>query len=287
MDYKLLINNRFFRHLAVQFNLVISFLGFIMVLTVMLQMLTTYSWRDPISYHYDGGGRSTGREEFVGRICTSRNWSRGFDVISERQRFWRLLADDRHNLLYCAIPKVACSSFKTYIAKATGKVGSGRVTVHSVRYLNSIGLGYLNQPITGNIDYKLTTYSKLIVVRHPFDRLMSAYSNKFVEEGYYSKAFAKHILKEFADRVTYDSHGIMRISLNQFLFLISKYYYRGFLDRHWQSYYDLCHPCDVHYDKIIKLETLDEDISAFTRHYTDDDTGHGGHLSGPEYGEKL
>ena len=147
------------------------------------------------------------------------------------------------------------------------------MTVHSVRYLNSIGLGYLNQPITGNIDYKLTTYSKLIVVRHPFDRLMSAYSNKFVEEGYYSKAFAKHILKEFADRVTYDSHGIMRISLNQFLFLISKYYYRGFLDRHWQSYYDLCHPCDVHYDKIIKLETLDEDISAFTRHYTDDDTG--------------
>lgn len=49
------------------------------------------------------------------------------------------------------------------------------------------------------IEDKLATYSKLIVVRHPFERLLSAYRNKFESKhnssAYFQDRFGKRIVK--------------------------------------------------------------------------------------------
>ena len=46
------------------------------------------------------------------------------------------------------------------------------------------------------INEKLKTYDKFIVVRHPFERLLSAYRNKFEHKNeYFQSRFGKRIIK--------------------------------------------------------------------------------------------
>jgi hypothetical protein len=203
-------------------------------------------------------------------MCERRGWTRDINT-SDPHSYWRLLVDDQHNVLYCVVPKVACSSFKTFIANSTGNTTKNWLKVHSVNFLKSIGLRYLNQPIFGVAKHRLDnvkSYYKFLAVRHPFDRLVSAYRDKFITGTYFPKMFHGLFRKVYKDQVPYDQYGVMRPTFSQFLGLIVRFYYLGFNDRHWQSYYDLCHPCDVHYDDVIKLETLGNDLHLVTERYS-------------------
>lgn len=52
---------------------------------------------------------------------------------------------------------------------------------------------------TEEVEQKLSTYNKLIVVRHPFERLLSAYRNKLESKhnssSYFQERFGKRIVK--------------------------------------------------------------------------------------------
>ena len=51
-------------------------------------------------------------------------------------------------------------------------------------------------------------------------------------------------------------NGLPRITLQQFLAMIL----RAPDGRHWMNYVDLCQPCRVKYDSVLKLETLESDL---------------------------
>ena len=51
-------------------------------------------------------------------------------------------------------------------------------------------------------------------------------------------------------------NGVPRISFQQFLTLIGHFPN----DRHWMRYTDLCQPCHIQYDSVLKLETLERDL---------------------------
>ena len=37
-------------------------------------------------------------------------------------------------------------------------------------------------------------------------------------------------------------------------------------DIHWEPYWSACYPCDIQYDYILKLETIEEDSEWLLRH---------------------
>ena len=91
-----------------------------------------------------------------------------------------------------------------------------------------------------------------IVVRHPLDRLISAFTDRILntdtgQSKYHTKRILKHGRNSTQKKPTF----------NQFLSYIAA----GGTDTHWSPYYKDCSPCQVQYDWIIKLE--DENICKY------------------------
>ncbi len=103
---------------------------------------------------------------------------------------------------------------------------------------------------------RLQEYTKLIVVRHPLDRLVSAYNDKFVAHSKIPLHMNKTFVHIFGATAVELINGVPRITFQQFLLLIR--HFQG--DRHWGTYVGICQPCRVQYDSILKLETLESDL---------------------------
>ncbi len=177
----------------------------------------------------------------------------------KRELYWPLLTDDKHRVIYCVIPKAGCTSFKTMMANQTQRLRvETRLDVNNDRMLDSIGLHYLSEYPPEMIKHRLQNYTKVMLVRHPFDRLMSAYKDKFVDKQMFSEMYQRFITDTLGQDAVMQN-GQVRISLEQFLKLVSCGYHEGFRNHHWESYMDLCLPCHVHYDYILKIETLESD----------------------------
>nr|XP_045584797.1 carbohydrate sulfotransferase 11-like [Procambarus clarkii] len=114
---------------------------------------------------------------------------------------------------------------------------------------------------------KLNTYTKLLVVRDPYQRLLSAYRDKFEDKGeeFYIKNYAP-VIRTFRQNVS-DSRSPKPdtgVTFSEFVSYILSLPKTSF-DEHWRPYQQLCFPCDIHYDVIGKYETLVKDSEHFLR----------------------
>ncbi len=119
----------------------------------------------------------------------------------------------------------------------------------------------------------LNNYFKFLVVRHPFDRLLSTYVDKVEYERNHSQVLnlfltlANNIRKAFNDsskKLFKETKGRRRVFLantQEFFYLVANYYDSWFRDVHWGAFYDLCQPCVIHYDAVVRLETVNQDVS--------------------------
>lgn len=135
----------------------------------------------------------TRRRQQIQRICSDIGntfKSRDINATSTLRdlAFARsLLFDTERRVVYCAVPKVASSTVKTAMALMTGRVDDARpIKVHDSSYMARVGLTSLPRRLaTGDngtwpeLVQKLEQLRKFIVVRHPLQRVVSAYRDKF------------------------------------------------------------------------------------------------------------
>lgn len=118
-------------------------------------------------------------------------------------------------------------------------------------------------PQPSELQHKLDTYKKLIVVRDPYERLLSAYRDKL--EGGRNRVYLKNISKAIKRQGgTLSSNASANITFSEFVTFVTKLSDNSF-DEHWRPYHKLCFPCAIHYDVIAKYETLTEDSERFLR----------------------
>ena len=171
---------------------------------------------------------------------------------------------------------------KTLLAQARGLSYDVGMDIHNRTVLKEQGLRFMNDMPLSYIQKTLDSpaYKKVIVVRHPMERIVSAYKNKFVTTTF-SKELNQFIIDNY--RTNRTSHDIVP-SFEEFVkYVISEYPTRPIVSRpipsdvstyafdgHWRKILHLCHPCQIQYDYILKLETFEADINDIVKLFNGD-----------------
>lgn len=213
----------------------------------------------------------------VSPLDTKSKWQT-FDQIPQEE-LHNLLVDDRHGIIYCYVPKVACTAWKRIMI-----VLSESLKVHGVPYrdpadipielVHESSLQRLNAYPKEVIKQKLDTYTKFIFVRDPFVRLISAYKDKLESANQiYYETIGVEILRKFGNvsnlpASVQKAHedGIVP-SFHDFIQYILSLPAENdsMFDEHWRQTVHLCHPCLIDYDFIGKMETIDDDAAQLLR----------------------
>ncbi|XP_069958338.1 carbohydrate sulfotransferase 11-like [Cherax quadricarinatus] len=115
-------------------------------------------------------------------------------------------------------------------------------------------------------------FDKVMLVRHPFARLVSAYIDK-VATGKFAN-LCRHIVNKY--RPDNSPLTTRQPSFKEFVqYLVETIPARGVIrnkkayitDRHWRHYYANCAVCDIHYNVIGTMETMTEDTRYMVHKY--------------------
>ena len=169
--------------------------------------------------------------------------------------------NDKYKVLYCFIPKVVCSQWKRVFLALDNRSDAyvkPQRAVHNPSYYKFL----IDYPDEG-IKLRLQTYFKFFFVREPFERLLSAYENKFVDRQWPLPSllhYEKEIVNSFKQQ---DPNSDENVTFTKFIYYVSGV---GFdQNRHWNTYDTLCHPCDIQYDFIGHFEDMPDEAPYILR----------------------
>ena len=163
-------------------------------------------------------------------------------------------------MVYCSVPKVACTTWKRILAKLEGwniTTGVHKYSKDKLKFLQNYSLQDQRKI--------LNTYTKFMFVREPFERLLSGYRDCFWGQWKRKQASWKQYRRNIG-RLLQRGAGMKinikadNITFAEFAtFLVLRWRTGGTFQEHWREQYKLCHPCNIHYDVVGHYETFLED----------------------------
>ncbi|XP_012275009.1 carbohydrate sulfotransferase 11 [Orussus abietinus] len=188
------------------------------------------------------------------------------DTSIKPEMLHHILVDEKHKLLYCFVPKVACTNWKRVLMVAREKTTQKDPLLIPANLVHSSNMfRSLNTYALADIKQMLSTYNKLIVARHPLERLLSAYRNKFEvknkqSSNYFQIHIGKRIIKKYRRQATKESLSTGNdVTFQEFVQFVTDTAENSTLNEHWKPISELCHPCAIKYNFISKYETLADD----------------------------
>ncbi|KAF4529090.1 hypothetical protein B566_EDAN018221 [Ephemera danica] len=210
------------------------------------------------------------RRSLVERVCTKHNL--GLYRTSAKPPVFKhpptpqygvFYIDRPHKLTYCPVYKVASSTWLHQLLLLAG---------HTDEYLNDSRLQISKlarqvypQPDEEIAEEAFRTTMKLLMVRHPFERLISAYRDKLENKDnrhqhgtmHFYETFGKKIVLKFRNS-SVDEHGTPLRPEPTFREYVTYLIHEDVVrfDDHWIPIYLFCTPCLVRYDVIGHVETM-------------------------------
>lgn len=241
----------------------------------------------------DPEARQAARRRALRALCANASFSfpakdRAFEDIPSRE-LSHLIVDDRHGAIYCYVPKVACTNWKRVMIVLSRSLrdASGapfqdplaipREAAHNASSHLTLGVFWrrYGRRWRALARARLQAYTKFLFVRDPFVRLISAFRSKFqLENQEFYRRFAVPMLARYANltrppaSVHEAARAGLRVSFANFVqYLLDPLTERrgGPFNEHWRQVHRLCHPCQIDYDFVGKLETLDQDAAHLLR----------------------
>ena len=139
--------------------------------------------------------------------------------------------------------------------------------VHPHSSARMAGLKFLSDFTPEEARFRLETYFKFIFKRHPLDRLVSAYRDKFQKPTdkknkqfhlRYGRDIVKRYRKNPAESALESGSDVTFVEFVRFV--IDRYNAGETLNNHWATMGTLCDPYDIHYDYIGAFENLADDF---------------------------
>ena len=175
----------------------------------------------------------------------------------------RLIYNDKYKFVYCPVPKVGVSNWRRVLLVLSGKLiitnplEFSLSSVHGTYYSSLSYLAYLNLT---EIDYRLKHYYKFVFIRDPFERILSAYMDKFQRKNRFAWAvIGKLLIKNYRNHP--DKNALttgLGVTFDEFVqYILDSSVYS--CDEHWRLMATLCLPCSMRYDYVGHLDTIDSD----------------------------
>ena len=110
---------------------------------------------------------------------------------------------------------------------------------------------------------KYFDYNTIMSVRHPIERIVSAYRNKLLNRMGKFKQMGEH-MKELYRKDRSPEAMKPKVYFNEFI----QYFLNYPRDEHWDTYINLCNPCKINYDMVIRHETFQMDFANVMKMYS-------------------
>ncbi|XP_055365948.1 carbohydrate sulfotransferase 8-like isoform X2 [Betta splendens] len=201
------------------------------------------------------------RLHLLREVCAKYQAGSSEQPLSQQQ-VSRVYVEDRFGLLYCEVPKAGCSNWKRVLMVLGGSATSTQDIPHdAAHYTNH--LRRLDSYDRAGITKRLRSYSKVLFVREPFERLVSAFRDKFESpNSYYHPVFGRPIISKY--RVNATRRALRTgtgVTFREFVQYLLDVHRPVGMDIHWQPVSQLCNPCLFRYNFIGKFENLEEEAN--------------------------
>ena len=236
------------------------------------------------------------RREMVKRRCRDEEKSDFFAHTLRRRkrrrrrrkkrRFDRVLYFPNQKLTWCPVLKASSRSWRRFLFDVDGgrKSAFAKAIVRAtaaVKDVSSVLTDAISRPLTVK-DATLTSKSVLIT-RHPFDRLVSAFRDKLERShqgGFYHDAFGRDIVNEFRPRAV-EKFGASHFAPDnnfgaplaekgrrdanypifwEFVQYLRRLDHRRF-DEHWLPISVFCSVCEIDYRFIFRFEAMSTEVT--------------------------
>ncbi|XP_047536412.1 carbohydrate sulfotransferase 11 isoform X1 [Vanessa atalanta] len=202
------------------------------------------------------GNRMEARRDYLRSECSKH----GLDSSSHKAYAWEYLINRQYHVIWCNIFKAASTSWMynfnlmaNYTATFLDKTKEVPLELARKKYA---------RPTVEMIRKAQGDSITFLIVRHPLERLASAYNDKIVHA--WPKSFhdqmGRRIIKKYRKSSVKPVPTERYPVFEEFVsYVLDEAKVKRTLDMHWTPYTDFCTPCKFNFDVILKFETLDED----------------------------
>ena len=172
--------------------------------------------------------------------------------------FHHIMVNEKFKVLFCFIPKVGCSNMKRIFLVMDGLYSS----------VETVNIKKMNQEIVRlekfpqeKREYMLKNFYKFMFVRDPYERLASAYRNKWLNNKNIElhANLGRRIIAKYRYNNTKEPQHGDDVSFTEFVQYLTDNPPWD-VNEHWMPYEDLCRPCNIQYDFIGSIDTLRRDV---------------------------
>ncbi|XP_038210957.1 carbohydrate sulfotransferase 11 isoform X2 [Zerene cesonia] len=203
------------------------------------------------------GARMEARRNYLSRECSRL----GLDSSSQKASAWEYLVNRQYHVIWCNIFKAASTSWMynfnlmaNYTAAFLNRSKEVPLELARKRYA---------RPTVEMLRKAQADSLTFLIVRHPLERLASAYNDKIVHAwpmSFHDK-MGQRIVKRYRKATDSNPAPTERYPVfEEFVsYILDEARAKRTLDMHWTPYTNFCTPCKFNFDVILKFETLDED----------------------------
>ncbi|XP_071949942.1 carbohydrate sulfotransferase 11-like [Antedon mediterranea] len=180
-----------------------------------------------------------------------------------------LLVNEKYKLVYCQTPKAGTDSWCKLFLVLSGYKSYTEVLKMNVMNVSAAWKKHvpkLSQFTPAKQRYILSNYTKIMIVRNPLTRLLSAFNDKAVAKNKsdynlsFQRQLSKQILQDFR---TGNVSGQYDPTFNEFIRMIVST--ESINNIHWRNMHQICFPCDIKYDIIGRFEHIEDDSNYILR----------------------
>ncbi|XP_052862243.1 carbohydrate sulfotransferase 11 [Anopheles cruzii] len=179
-----------------------------------------------------------------------------------KPKAWEYLIQHEYHLVWCNVFKAASTSWMYNFNLMAG------YTPYFLRKTKDVPLQLARQkyprPTVEKLQEAINESISFIIVRHPFERLVSAYKDKiqYALPNSHHHKLGNRIIQKYRKTINGKPVTLLKYPLfSEFVnYLLDEIKHPHFeIDMHWVPMTHFCTPCFFHYDVIAKFETLEED----------------------------